>query len=169
MKQTEMKFIIDRMYQRIARWLRMLGYDTISDPEFTDYEILKLAKKDGRILITRDENLAHKAEKAGIKAVNIDAELAEERLAKLAYNIGLELKFNENKLPRCTLCNSELKVVDKNTIKDQIEAGTFENYDLFWQCTNEKCNQIYWKGSHWENLELSLVKSNEILAELKKK
>ncbi len=157
------KFIIDVMYQRIARWLRMLGYDTEIVEVSVDYKILKKAKDEKRILVTRDEDLKRRAEKLGIKAITIDGETIEERLAKLHKETGIKLFFSKTILPRCSNCNAEIISVDKDDIKEGIPEGTMKQYNEFWICSNEKCKQIYWKGSHWEKIEQSLEESRSIL------
>ncbi|NHJ47651.1 MAG: hypothetical protein FK733_07680 [Asgard group archaeon] len=157
------KFIVDRMYYRVARVLRMLGYDTIIDPDFVDVNYILKGKKEGRILVTRDEDLKRRAEKVGIKVVNIDAPTLEERLVILSKKTDIKIDIQENVLARCTLCNSEIDVVPKEEIINQLKNGTKEKYDEFWKCKNTECNQIYWQGSHWEKLLETIAKTNELL------
>ncbi|MBN1330881.1 MAG: Mut7-C RNAse domain-containing protein [Candidatus Heimdallarchaeota archaeon] len=159
------KFIVDVMYQRIARWLRMLGYDTEIVKESVDYKILKKAKEEKRILITRDEDLKRKARKIGVKAISIDGETIEERLARLQKEMEIKLFLSEKTLPRCSLCNGQIAPIKKEEIKEGIPEGTWNQYNEFWICLNEICKQIYWRGSHWEKIEKSLEASRRLLSE----
>ncbi|MGC9779200.1 MAG: Mut7-C RNAse domain-containing protein [Candidatus Heimdallarchaeota archaeon] len=158
-----MKFIVDRMYNRIARWLRMLGYDTILNEDFVDQDYIQLAKKDNRILITRDEDLKRRAEKLGIRIVTLDAPTIEERLIKLHKEVGLELAFSESTLSRCSVCNSEIRKIEMDEILDKISELTQLHYNEFWICKNAECDHIYWKGSHWTKMEETLNDCNEMI------
>ncbi|MHA1212989.1 MAG: Mut7-C RNAse domain-containing protein [Candidatus Heimdallarchaeota archaeon] len=162
-EKRQEKFIVDRMYFRIARWLRMLSYDTIFEEEYADYVLIKRAIDENRIIITRDEDLKQRAQKYDVKVVTIDAKTAEERLAKLSKETGIELSFSTTQLPRCSVCNAEIEEVAKEEIEEKVKEGTKNNYNEFWLCTNEECKQIYWKGSHWEQMEKSLKESRKYL------
>ncbi|MHA1630490.1 MAG: Mut7-C RNAse domain-containing protein [Candidatus Heimdallarchaeota archaeon] len=150
--KRNMKFIVDRMYYRLAKWLRILGYDTLFDQDFTDEDYLLRAAKEKRILITRDENLKQKAKKAGILTITVDAPTIEERLILLHQFTGIKLHLPTRSLPRCTLCNAPIKVVSKRKITDQLKPQTRATYTKFWQCKNPNCRQIYWKGPHWKEM-----------------
>ncbi|HUT79703.1 MAG TPA: Mut7-C RNAse domain-containing protein [Candidatus Bathyarchaeia archaeon] len=161
----EEKFIVDTMYQRIARWLRVLGYDTELVTVSVDYKVIKKAIEEHRILITRDEDLRRRAEKLGVKVLTIDGETIEERLAELHKEIGIKLFLSKNSLPRCSICNGEITVIEKNEIDDRIPEGTKKQYNEFYICLNEKCKQVYWEGSHWSKIVQSLKESRRIIGE----
>lgn len=164
-KKSEPKFIVDRMYYRVARILRMLGYDTVFNPNFVDADYIMHGKKDDRILITRDVDLRRRAEKVGIKTITIDAPTISERLVLLYKKAKIELKIRDSILSRCTLCNSQLEIVDKKEVEDKLLEGTKEVYDEFLRCKNPNCRQIYWKGSHWDQLLKTLENSQNIVKE----
>jgi uncharacterized protein with PIN domain len=164
-KKTEPKFIVDRMYYRVARILRMLGYDTVFDPDFVDSDYIRIGNKDNRILITRDADLRRRAEKVGIETVTIDAQTISERLVLLHKKAKIELKIRDSILSRCTLCNSQIEIVDKKEVEDKLLEGTKEVYDEFLRCKNPDCQQIYWKGPHWNQLIRTLKESKKIVKE----
>ena len=159
-----MKFVVDQMYHRLARWLRMLGYDAVYNQGFVDQDFLNLAKEESRIILTRDEDLKRRAQKLGLQAVTIDAPTIEERLIILHKELGVELALPEEILPRCTICNSEIRVIDSIEILDQISEITQLHYKEFWICKNPECSQIYWRGSHWEKMGKTLKDCREIIA-----
>ncbi|MCG3253716.1 MAG: Mut7-C RNAse domain-containing protein [Candidatus Heimdallarchaeota archaeon] len=158
-----MKFVVDQMYHRLARWLRMLGYDAVYNQDFVDQDFILLAKEENRIILTRDEDLKRRAQKLGLQAVTIDAPTIEERLIILQKELGVELALPEKILPRCTICNSEIRVIDSNEILDQISELTQLHYKEFWICKNPGCSQIYWRGSHWEKMGKTLKDCREMI------
>ena len=158
-----MKFVVDQMYHRLARWLRMLGYDAVYNQDFVDQDFILLAKEENRIILTRDEDLKRRAQKLGLQAVTIDAPTIEKRLIILQKELGVELALPEKILPRCTICNSEIRVIDSNEILDQISELTQLHYKEFWICKNPGCSQIYWRGSHWEKMGKTLKDCREMI------
>ena len=68
-----MKFIADSMLGDVARWLRMLGYDTLYSKSIKDHEILIIAERDDRVILTRDISLVRRARKRGLRAILIDS------------------------------------------------------------------------------------------------
>jgi len=141
----------------------MLGYDAVFNPDFVDQDFIQLAKKERRIIITRDEDLKRRAQKLGLQVVTVDAPTLEERLIILHQELGIELALPEKMLPRCTVCNSEIRKIDINEILDQITELTQLHYKEFWICKNPDCSQIYWRGSHWERMEKTLKDCREMI------
>ena len=109
MTVRENKFVVDRMYQKLANWLRILGYDTVCEPNFVDQDFIRAAKAENRILLTRDENLAQRARKLDIKVLTVDAPTIEERMVLLVKAKVIELSLSGEILPRCTKCNGEIQ------------------------------------------------------------
>jgi uncharacterized protein with PIN domain len=69
-------------------------------------------------------------------------------LKQLKLKLNLEFNFRIEK-GRCSVCNSSLiKVSNKNLVKDLVKPDSFKNYSEFYQCSNNKCNQVFWKGPH---------------------
>ncbi len=163
-KGKEMKFVVDNMYHRVARWLRMLGYDSIYNQGFVDQDFINIAKKENRIILTRDEDMKRRAHKLGLQAVTIDAPTLEERLIILHKELGIELKLLKKRSPRCTICNSEIRYIESEEITDKIQKQTQLHYQEFWICKNANCSQIYWRGPHWEKMEKTLKDCREMIA-----
>lgn len=157
------KFIVDRMYRKLSRWLRILGYDTIFDPLLNDSDVLALASSEKRFLITRDEDLERKAKKLKITTINADGTTIEERLVKVQKLAGIELTLPNEILSLCTICNNKIKSINKEAILDRIFEGTEKHYDDFWICTNENCKQIFWRGPHWVKITQSLKICQELM------
>ncbi|ABN70399.1 protein of unknown function DUF82 [Staphylothermus marinus F1] len=158
-ESDEPKFIVDTMLGNVARWLRMLGYDTLYDRKYEDWKILDIARKEGRIIITRDRGLHHRALNNGIKSIYLDMDEVSERLAYIAYVAGIRLHIDMDK-SRCPLCNGELRKAKKKEVEGKVPRKVYLLHDDFWICT--RCGKIYWIGSHWRKIE-------EILSEARKK
>jgi len=157
------KFIVDKMYRKLSRWLRILGYDTIFDPLLNDSDILALVSSEERFLLTRDEDLEQKARKLKVKTINADGKTIEERLVKLQKQTGIELTLPSEILSRCSICNSKIVSISKEEILERILDGTEKQFDAFWICTNDNCKQIFWKGHHWEEIANSLKICQELM------
>ncbi|MFW9923589.1 MAG: Mut7-C RNAse domain-containing protein [Candidatus Thorarchaeota archaeon] len=168
-ENQEKKFVVDIMYQRLGRFLRVLGYDTVIDADLSDNDQLELAVKENRIVLTRDELMGQIGLKKGLQIARVDAPTIEERIANLALQTEIDLELNDGRISRCTVCNSPIKIIDKKEIEKDMLEGTKDHYDQFWICTNNDCQQIYWKGPHWVKMKESLEISKKLLEEKKNK
>jgi len=146
------RFIADHMLGSLARWLRIMGYDTVYDKSLDDPGISNLARAESRFILTRDRELAKEPGALMIEADDLDLQLK-----AIAEKYGL--KFHDD-LIRCSACNGELGDLDKAQAKGSVPEGAFENNEKFWKCS--KCGKVYWKGTHWHGImdrfrRLSLV------------
>ncbi len=146
------RFVADHMLGSLARWLRIMGYDTVYDKTLDDPGIAALARAESRFVLTRDRELAKEPGALMIEADDLDLQLK-----AIAEKYGL--KFHDD-LIRCSACNGELANLDKAQAKESVPEGAFENNDKFWKCS--KCGKVYWKGTHWHGImdrfrRLSLV------------
>ena len=136
------------MLGTLAKWLRIFGFDTFyADAITNDDEILDIAKKENRILITRDRELIQKARRDTLKIVEIKTVDLNEQLNCVLGEIDIDKKLI---LSRCTICNSILEEVKKNEVRDKVPEKVFVNNNVFWFCPN--CNKFYWRGSHYDKM-----------------
>jgi hypothetical protein len=143
----EPRFIIDANLGRLARYLRLLGFDTLYRNNYPDQEIARIAQQDRRIVLTRDRALLqHKSITHGY-FVRSDKprEQVKEILARL------DLYDHVHPFTRCLRCNGEMENVEKHAVDHQLQPRTRQYYDRFRRCT--ACGQAYWKGSHFEKME----------------
>ena len=138
-----MRFVADTMLGRLARWLRLLGFDVLY-PNLDDKELLKFADK--RIILTRDKELGRKENVFLIKSVDVD-----EQLKQVINELKLEIK---NPLSRCSVCNQILVEADKKSVKTLVPERIYTNHDMFWRCPD--CERIYWKGSHYDKIVMKI-------------
>ena len=146
------RFVADHMLGSLARWLRIMGYDTVYDKSLDDPGIANLARAESRFILTRDKELAKEPGALMIEADDLDLQLK-----AIAEKYGL--RFHDD-LIRCSACNGELADLDKAQAKESVPEGAFENNEKFWKCS--KCGKVYWKGTHWHGImdrfrRLSLV------------
>ena len=152
---SDNKFIVDLMLGKLARYLRILGYDTHYPRFETDSEILRKALREGRILITRDRELYEKAIENGIESVFVkDVSLiySLNRLYCLRL-IKLEIDFSRTRCPRC---NYPLKKASNPPLKMHLKRKNM----IYFICDN--CGSIYWVGSHWKSIYQVLGEARSI-------
>jgi len=160
------KLLADGMLGKLARWLRMLGHDVIYNVQLSDSELLELAKKENRVLLTRDLELYQRAIAKGIDAFYLKGKFESERLAEVAkrYSLALEIDMDKS---HCPLCNTKLNAASKDQLSSELEKNTFTYYAKFWKCPN--CGQVYWQGAHWKQIGSTLKEAQVKLEKLKEK
>jgi len=146
------KFIVDRMLGKLAVWLRISGYDTIyiSDLNVKDEDDFLLNNHRDRVLVTRDRELYHRSIKSKRKVILIKSDLVEDQIREMR-KIGVEFRIV---MERCSVCNTPLRKAKNDEIlrimkREGIREDLREKYEL-WYC--ERCDKLYWMGSHWRNM-----------------
>ena len=152
-----MKFLLDGMLGSLARWLRICGYEADYVRSLPDEELLRRAADGGSALLTRDELLFRKAQRAGLEAFIVEGDGDAERLASVARQFDLELGTATS---RCPVCGGSLSQGDKGELTDRVPARTLRAYDEFWVC--DSCGQVFWRGSHWRNIQATLEEAREL-------
>jgi uncharacterized protein with PIN domain len=144
----------------------MLGYDVEYSSKLDDAQLITVAKKEQRTLLTRDLELYQQATAKGVTVFYLEGKTEAEKLAHLAkrFNIKLEIDMATS---RCTKCNTQVKPTSKEDVANRIEKNTSSHYNDFWECT--KCGQIYWQGAHWTKIRKTLEAAKENLRNINKK
>lgn len=136
------RFIVDHMLGSLARWLRMLGYDSSYDRKLDDDEIIETAKAEGRAILTRDRELSERGGGFLLETTELDAQLS-------AVAERFSLRYRPDSM-RCSVCNGKLSEVDAQTAKGLVPAMSFESSNEFWVC--DSCRKAYWNGTHWKGI-----------------
>lgn len=139
-------FVVDVNLGRLARYLRMCGFDTVYRNDFTDRDVARIAADEQRIVLTRDRRLLH--QKTITHGYWVRATDPAEQLTEVVDRLDLRRRIEP--FHRCLHCNGPLAPVDKEAIIDQLEPLTRKYYDEFYQCRD--CARIYWRGSHYEHM-----------------
>ena len=155
-------FIVDAMLGKIAKKLRLLGYDSLYSSNMEDDKLLRIAKEENRILITKDVPLIEKAKKQQIVTIQITKNNEIDQLLQINEKAKLEKCIINGSSSRCPVCNGELKSIEKNSVSGKIPIGVFEKINKFWACI--KCGKIYWEGTHIKNLQKFTTELNDRLS-----
>ena len=156
--KAEPTFLADLMLGSLCRWLRMMGYScaypTTKDPKkpVSDDALIRLASKEHRILLTRDEELAARA-KSYSRVLLLESTRLSEQLRTVRKAFGLKPKGSISK-SRCPKCDGILLRVSKASIKGAVWPFVYSHHSAFWCC--QSCGQIYWKGTHWDKISRRL-------------
>lgn len=144
-------FVVDVNLGKLARQLRLLGFDTLFSNSYRDPEIVRIAAEQRRIVLTRDRRLLHA--KAITHGYWIRAVEPERQLAEVVRRLDLAGQIRP--FARCADCNGEIEPVEKRRILHLLEPGTRRHYDTFYRCP--ACGKIYWEGSHIARLRERLA------------
>lgn len=140
-------FVLDCHLGRLARLLRMLGFDTVYRNDFEDPEIVNISLKEKRIILTRDRGILKT--KAVTHGYWVRSNKPIDQVKEILTRFDLCAQMEPFK--RCMNCNGLLKVVDKASIQHRLQPATRKYYDAFWICTG--CRRIYWKGTHYDGMK----------------
>jgi uncharacterized protein with PIN domain len=144
------RFIVDSMLGRLAKWLRILGYDTLYW-RGSDWHMLK-EKGRGRIFLTRTTKFPHGRNFQRVILVREDN--PEIQLRSVMRK--LDLKVDEHRIfSRCIVCNRQLEKTPKGEVEGRVPDFVFSTYSEFSSCPG--CARIYWKGTHQENMRKKIT------------
>ncbi len=146
---NEVRLLADAMLGRLARWLRALGYDTLYDSRLNDRDLARLARTEGRLLLTRDHQLAGSM---GLRAVLVQSDRLVGQLSQVLPLLPTPLAAP---FGRCVACNGRLEEVDRDSVQARVPEYIWETQQDFALC--RQCGRIYWRGSHWEHIRRHLA------------
>lgn len=141
-----MGFILTRELGRLAKWLRILGFDAEYFQGSDNSSLIIRASRDERIIITRS---SRNARIRLARVALVESEKIKEQLKELMLKLNLKLD-PARMFTRCIICNTELKSVDKQLVKKRAPEYIFNSQQNFFSCPS--CQRIYWQGSHWGNV-----------------
>jgi uncharacterized protein with PIN domain len=136
-----MKFIADVMVGKLARWLRILGFDVAYSNKFEDDELLRIAEGENRIILTRDRGLASR--RMNVKCLLIESDTYKEQIRQVIAEFNLE---HFDMFSRCIECNTELRQVDKEDVFERVPPFVYLTQERFAICPS--CGRVYWHGTH---------------------
>ena len=139
----EVRFLVDGMLGRLAKWLRAAGHDVVYEPPFDDLSLAERARREGRILLTRDHGLAARR---GIRSLLIEEEDLDAQLGQV-----LRLFPAPGMGSRCLRCNAPLEEVPLSAVQDFVPPYVRQHQKHFWLCPS--CRRVYWQGSHWKHMQ----------------
>lgn len=139
-----MKFLADSMLGRLAKWLRILGFDTAYSASWDDAAVVRAARAQGRLILTRDRAMALRR---GIEVFLVKSDEVEEQVQEVIVGLGLS---TADPFSLCPECNGILAAVKKSEVKDLVPPYVFSTQQSFHRCPD--CGRIYWRGTHWDRM-----------------
>ena len=140
-------FIADVHLRKLAHYLRLLGFDTLHDNKYADQEIVEIAARQRRIILTRDRMLLKNgAVMRGYWVRSTDpVEQAREIISR--FDLHRQVKL----FRRCPTCNGEIVPVSKEEVYERIPPKTALWLDEYFMCTS--CRKLYWRGTHYPRIK----------------
>lgn len=142
-----MQFIVTKELGRLAKWLRILGYDTTYFTLDNRSSLIIASLREDRIILTRDTRMGRYA---GLKIVKLESDFVKEQLKQVLDELNLK-PDEEDMFSRCTICNEILGCVEKSEAKGKVPEYVFETQGEFMRCP--ECLRFYWQGTHWGNVK----------------
>lgn len=140
------RFVVDGHLGRLARYLRLLGFDTRYDVAADDPSLARASATEERLLLTQDVGLLRRSSvRCGYR---VRASDPHRQLVEVARRYDLLPRAEPFR--RCLRCNGLLAPVSREAVLDRLEPLTRRHYDRFWRC--EDCGRVYWEGSHHRHL-----------------
>ncbi|MCK5597595.1 MAG: Mut7-C RNAse domain-containing protein, partial [Candidatus Eisenbacteria sp.] len=143
-------FIVDAMLGRLAKSLRMLGYDTAYEPNTDDNDLKMTAFREGRVLLTRDREIAKTD--LPLNVLLIESDDLEGQLLETAREF--DLRSGEELFSRCLICNVEVEDAPSSEVRGQVPEYVFTTQSRFSRCPS--CRRIYWAATHVEHARVWL-------------
>jgi len=155
----QIKFIADSNVGKLARWLRMIGYDTLLFTERDDSKLIKIALKESRVILTKDTQIIKRrlVTDGKLKAIFIKHDDPKAQLQQTVKTLKLDYHFRPFSL--CLECNQALIPRSKDEVQSLVPSYVFKTQKQYTECPS--CYRIYWQGTHWQ----AMVKELENLAE----
>ena len=155
-----LRFIVDNNVGKLAKWLRLMGYDSLLFDSSDDSRLIHIALHQGRVILTRDtEIMKRRVITTGLlKAILLTSEEPEQQIRQVIESLNLDCQFRPFTL--CLECNQPLIERSKEEVKNQVPPYVFQTQSEFVQCP--ACHRIYWKGTHWESMTERLERFKEL-------
>jgi len=144
------RFVLDVHLGKLARLLRMLGFDAAYERDYADSRIVEISVAENRIVLTRDRGILKTG--AVTRGYWVRSSDPREQLAEVLRRF--DLAGRTRPFERCMLCNGRLEAVGKQEVLDRLPRRTAEGRDEFFRCCG--CGKVYWKGSHYERMKKSI-------------
>lgn len=144
----EIKFIADNNVSKLARWLRLIGYDTLLFREKDDGQMIKIALSENRVILTKDTQFIKRrlVTNGTLRTIHITQDDPKLQVQEVVRTLNLNYHFKPFSL--CLECNQVLIARGKEDVKSLIPAHVFETQTQYTECST--CHRIYWPGTHWQ-------------------
>jgi uncharacterized protein with PIN domain len=156
MTADALKFMVDINVAKLAKWLRIMGYDAELFDGDDDSRMIVSALRQGRVILTKDTQIMKRGVVASgrLKTVLITSDQPEEQIRRVIETLKLDCPFRPFTL--CLECNQLLVERSKEEVKELVPPYVFQTQNQYMECP--ACHRIYWKGTHWQAMTRKLQK-----------
>jgi uncharacterized protein with PIN domain len=146
MASAPLLFAVDRMLGRLAAWLRLIGHDATCGPHLTGRTLIRHARNQGRIILTRDRQLLREQNSPSLLFIESDHFRDQLRQVVATYQLDPFAHI----FTRCSRCNQPVVPISKEQVRKQVPAYVFTTEEHFVCCP--RCRRIYWPATHYERV-----------------
>lgn len=146
------RFVLDGHLGTLARYLRILGFDTLYRNDYDDAELARISHDEKRVLLTRDVGLLKRS--LVTRGLFLRATDPRRQLAEVVSRLDLDRAIRPFR--RCARCNALVRPVARKSLEGRVKPAVLGRFRRFRQCSG--CGQIYWPGSHYDRM-LALIDS----------
>jgi len=148
------KFIVDNNVGKLAKWLRVMGYDTLFFNGSSDSRMIAIALAETRVILTRDTQIMKRGviTRGQLKAVLIQSDQPELQMRQVIATLNLNCQFRPFAI--CLECNQPLVARSREQVKDLVPPYVFQTQSQYMECP--ACHRIYWRGTHWQRMTRKL-------------
>ena len=138
------RFLVDGTAGKLARWLRVLGFDADYVSECDAPAIARLARQSGRVVVSRSTEVTGRLGEASIL---LESENLRGQLEQVVDSVGPDAC---RPFSRCNVCNRKLERVQKETVRGRVPEFVYATQDSFSSCP--QCGRYFWHGTHYSNM-----------------
>ena len=151
---TGLKFIVDSNVGKLAKWLRMMGYDALSFDGSDDSHMVTMALADGRVILTRDTQIVKRrvVTSGQLKVILLTSDNPERQMRQVIDTLNLNCQFQPFTI--CLECNQPLEERSREQVKSLVPPYVFQTQSQFVECP--ACHRVYWRGTHWKAMSRRL-------------
>ena len=151
-----MKFIVDTNVGKLAKWLRMMGYDALFFDGSDDSQMVAAALAEGRAILTRDTQIMRRrvVTSGQLKVILIRGDEPERQMRQVVETLNLDCQFRPFAI--CLECNQPLVARSKQQVQGRVPPYVFQTQSQYMECP--ACRRIYWRGTHWQAMNKKLEK-----------
>ena len=146
----EARFIVDMNVGKLARWLRMIGYDALFINGIDDDRLIDIALAEERVVLTKDTQIMRRrvVTSGRLKVVLIEKDNPKEQLGQVVKTLSLD--WQSGQFTRCLECNHKLVPRTQEEVKELVPPYVFRTQNQYMQCPS--CLRVYWRGTHWQRM-----------------
>ena len=141
------RFVVDHNVAKLARWLRMMGYDAVIFDQPDDWQMVRIALAENRIIITKDTGVMKRRiiTSGKLRALLVTSDDPEVQIQQVVEAFGID---SRRAFALCIECNVPLVAITREEVKDRVPPYVFKMQSEFVECP--VCHRVYWKGTHWQ-------------------